>query len=84
MPSEIDPSGDGVMGDPNGLANSAGEGEETIRSSERAIVGAALAAFGDPDAALPKAGRRPTENLDVVDIREALEPGRKGEGNPGT
>jgi len=39
---------------------------------------------GDPDEALPRGGMRPTENLEVVEIRDALDPGRKGELSAGT
>lgn len=83
MPSEIDPSGDGVTGELNGF-DSPDEGEEDIMGcSDRAIVGAAFAALGELATALPRAGRRPTENLDVEDSREARDPGRSGDGTPG-
>lgn len=78
MPSVIEPSGDG---DPD--PEEVGEGK--IVCSDRAVVADALAAPGKPDETLfPNGGLRPAENLEDDDIREALEPGRIGEGIPGT
>ena len=73
--SVIDSSGDGVTGDLKGLST---EGDSAIIWSVTAVVGAAFE--GWEEATVPRVGIRPTENLDVVDRREAREPGRKGEG----
>lgn len=82
MPSDIDPSGEGVLGKPKGFP-SPDDGEEASGWSDRAIVGAAFAIV-DPETAFPRAGSRFTENREVLDIRDAREPGRSGEGTPGT
>lgn len=79
IPSDIDPSGDGVLESPKGFA-SPDEGEdETSGCSVSAVVGAA---FGIEEPLTPptRDGTRPTENLEAVDMREAREPGRSGEG----
>jgi len=76
MASVMDSSGDGVTGDIKGL--SAEEGDAAITWSVIAVVGAAFE--GWEEATDPRAGIRPTENLDVVDKREEREPGRKGTG----
>lgn len=81
IPSDIDPSGEGVLGSPKGFP-SPDDGEDTKGRSDSAVVGAALA-IGEPDTTFPKAGTRPTENLEVDDIRDARDPGRSGEGTPG-
>lgn len=48
------------------------------------MVADALDVPGDPEEVLlPKGGMRPAENLEDDDIREAREPGRRGEGIPG-
>lgn len=80
IPSDIEPSGDGVDGLPNGFSPE--DGEDIKGWSVKAIVGAAFP-LGEPDEPDPRAGMRPPENLEVVDRRDAREPGRKGDGNPG-
>lgn len=45
--------------------------------SARAVVGGALVP-GDPDEAVPRGGMRPTENREVVEMRDARDPGRRG------
>jgi cyclophilin family peptidyl-prolyl cis-trans isomerase len=82
IPSDIDPSGDGVLESPKGFP-SPDEGEdETSGCSVSAVVGAA---FGIEEPLTPptRGGTRPIENLEVVDMREAREPGRSGEGMTG-
>jgi hypothetical protein len=81
IPSDIDPSGEGVLGRPKGFP-SPEDGEEANGGSDKAIVGAALA-IGEPDTAFPRAGIRFTEKREALDIRDAREPGRSGEGTPG-
>ena len=78
--SDIDASGNGVLGSANGFPSP--EGEDTTGCSVSAVVGAA---FGIGEAVAPpvKGGTRLTENLEVLDIREAREPGRSGEGITG-
>jgi hypothetical protein len=74
----MDPSGDGVLERPKGFA-SPDEGDDGISAcSVSAIVGAAFA-IGEPATPPTRLGPRPTENLEVADIREAREPGRRGE-----
>lgn len=51
--------------------------------SDKAVVATAFGAPGDPDVTLPRGGIRPMENRDDVDIRDAREPGRSGEGIEG-
>jgi len=81
--SEGEPSGDG--GAVSFLAGltlmPAEEGEETKFWSDKAIVGLALF-VDDPDDTLPIGGIRPPENLDVVERRDAREPGRNGDCGP--
>lgn len=78
MSSVIEPSGEGEP-DPDEV------GEGSIVCSDNAIVADALATLGKPDETLfANGGLRPAENLEDDDIREAREPGRIGEGIPGT
>jgi hypothetical protein len=83
MPSGIDPSAaEGLVGLPKGLTSPTVGGD--IKGwSDNAVVGAAFAALGEPDEELPSGGMRPTENLEVVDKRDAREPGRNGDGTLG-
>lgn len=74
IPSDTDPSGDGVTGDPNGFPSLDGDDDKSVWSV-RAVVGGAFVAPGED----PSVGRRP-ENLEVVDNREARDPGRNGDG----
>jgi hypothetical protein len=60
-----------VVGDMNGLL-SVVDGDTAKACSLSAVVGAALVCGAN-------AGTRPTENLDVVDSREAREAGRRGD-----
>lgn len=85
MPSEAEPSGDGVEGRPNGFP-SPDDGEEATGGSDKAVVAAALAATAGDAEELPmaKGGTRPTEKRDADDSLEAREPGRSGEGIAGT
>ena len=48
--------------------------------STKATVGAALLEV--TDATAPRVGILPTENREVVDNREARDPGRRGDGRP--
>jgi len=84
--SDIDSSGDGVTGEPNGLLLSlvlVAEGGTDIglSSKARAVVAAALGCGAATDPR--RAGLRPPENLEVIDRRDAREPGRKGDGKLG-
>lgn len=74
IPSDKDPSGEGVTGEPNGFPSLEGDDDNSIWSAN-AVVGGALAAPGED----PSVGIRP-ENLEVVDNREARDPGRNGDG----
>lgn len=78
--SVIDSSGDGVVGDiTNGLpsGDSGGGGlPAACFASVSAVVGAALLCA-------PSTGRRPPEKRDVVDNRDAREPGRSGDAGAG-
>lgn len=60
-----------MVGDINGLL-SVDDGDTAKACSLSAVVGAALVCGAN-------VGIRPTENLDVVDSREAREPGRRGD-----
>lgn len=73
IPSDTDPSGDGVTGDPNGFPSLDGDDEMSVWSAS-AVVGGAFTPPGE----VPIVGSLP-ENLDVDDSREARDPGRKGE-----
>lgn len=42
-----------------------------------------MVADGEPETILPKAGRRPTENFDVDEYRDARDAGRNGDGITG-
>jgi hypothetical protein len=67
------------MGDSNGLP-SLEDDEEAAACSDRAVVADAL----DCEAVtVAKTGIRPTENRDVVERRDAREPGRSGDGTIG-
>jgi hypothetical protein len=75
-----DCSGDGVTGDSNGLP-SLEDAEEATACSFKAVVADAL----DCEVVtVAKVGMRPTENREVVERREAREPGRNGDGKLGT
>ncbi|THH12737.1 hypothetical protein EW146_g7406, partial [Bondarzewia mesenterica] len=77
MPSLEESAGDGVP-DNSGPSRVPGE-------SDSAVVGAALDMLTAlPVGVLPKGGIRPDEKREDVERREAREPGRKGEGAPGT
>lgn len=81
MASEIESSGEGVVGETKGFAASYDDGEEpAIGCSTNATVGAAL--LEETDATAPKVGILPTENREVVESREARDPGRRGDGWP--
>lgn len=82
IPSDIDPSGDGVLESPKGFPSPEEGEDDTSACSVSAVVGAA---FGIDEPVTPPArgGTRPTENLEVADIRDAREPGRSGEGMTG-
>jgi len=67
------------MGDSNGLP-SWEDGEEATACSVNAVVADALDC--EP-VTFAKTGMRPTENRDVVERRDAREPGRNGDGTPG-
>lgn len=73
-PSDTDSSRGGVTGKPNGLPSLEGEEDNNVWSAN-AVVGGAL---DPPGKELPSAGIRP-ENFEVVDNREAREPGRRGD-----
>lgn len=75
-----DCSGDGVTGDSNGLP-SLEDVEEATAGSDRAVVADALDC--EP-VTVAKTGMRPTENREVVERRDAREPGRNGDGTLGT
>jgi hypothetical protein len=77
-PSDIESSGEGVVGLLNGFASAEEGDDESISCSARAVVGGAFVPE-EPDEALPRGGMRPTENREVVEMRDAREPGRKGE-----
>lgn len=81
MPSDIDSSGDE---EPNGLL-SPGEVEVGLVdcSSDNAVVGAALAVPEEPAIAPANTGNRAPDNFDADDIRDARDPGRKGDGAEG-
>lgn len=78
-PSVGDPSGEGLTVSEPVLPDGAREeGDPEIDSSEfNAVVAIALAG-----PAVPANGILPLENLDEEDIREALDPGRPGNGTP--
>jgi len=79
IPSETDSSGDDITGDSNGLP-SLEDTEEATACSVKAVVADAL----DCEAAtVAKTGMRPTENREVVESRDAREPGRNGDGKLG-
>ena len=82
VPSDIDPSGDGVLEKPKGFPSPEEGEDDSSACSVRAVVGAA---FGIEEPVTPTArgGARLTENLEVTDIRDAREPGRSGEGMTG-
>jgi len=85
MPPDIGSSGgEGVGGEPNGLA-SPGEVEVGIVgcSSDNAVVGAAFTVPEEPAIAPANTGNRAAENFDPVDIRDERDPGRKGDGTAG-
>lgn len=85
MSSVMESCGEGVAGRVK-VSPSADDGDRGSGGkgcSDNAIVGAALAAVGEPDETLPRGGIRLTENLEDVDIRDARDPGRNGEGTLG-
>lgn len=76
--SDGEPPGEGKVASFRLILIPAEEGEETKFWSDRAVVGLALF-VDDPEETLPNGAIRPPENLDVVERREAREPGRKGD-----
>lgn len=71
IPSDVEPSGGGEPGPEVGECGRV--------CSDSAIV---AEAFASPDETgpLPRGGIRPEENLEEVDIRDARDPGRSGDG----
>jgi hypothetical protein len=53
--------------------------DNSIWASDNAVVGPVFAAPGDTEEALPNGGRRPTENLEEDDTRDARDPGLNGD-----
>lgn len=82
MPSDIDPSGDGALDSPKAFPSPEEGEDDTSACSVSAVVGAAFD-IGEPVAPPARGGTRTTENLEVLDIREAREPGRSGDGITG-
>lgn len=75
MPSVSDPCGEGVEGPECSSGDS--DSDENCGSSARAVVGAALTI--PPLEGVPNVGSFPADGREVVEIREDLEPGRRGE-----
>ena len=69
-----------MTGDSNGLP-SLEDADEATACSVKAVVADAL---GCETVTVAKTGIRPTENREVVERREAREPGRNGDGTLGT
>lgn len=77
IPSDAEPSGDGVSGFEKS-ADSPGGDTEGSSNSLRAVVAVALAIAKDDADVEPIGGKRP-ENLDALDNLDPLDPGRNGE-----
>lgn len=84
IPSDIDPSGDGVLDMPKGFPSPEDGGEETKSGwSVSAVVGGALA-IAELVPGFSVGCLLLMENRDVVEIRDARDPGRRAGRRPGT
>lgn len=85
MPSESDPCGEGVGASIKPPPEDGDDDDDVDKGcAEMAVVAAALTIPGVPVVeVLPKGGKRPVENRDDVERRDAREPGRSGEARIG-
>lgn len=86
IPSDMDPSGDGVLDRPKGFPSPENGGVETKSGwSVSAVVGGALV-IAELVPGFPSVGSLLLlmENRDAVDIRDARDPGRRAGGRTGT